>query len=85
MSSTGDFTKCLCGLLWHITCHHDYFKERAAVLPNFVTNFFYDHNDYIKKKQSKPKLLAVKLNNYVEDLSTFLAQPWMSRHPGFSK
>ena len=86
VSSTGDkFVKLLSGLLWHITCHHGCFLERAAALPSFVTNFLANQNNYTKKQKPKPQLLQTKLKTYIKEISTFLVQPWMSRRKQFQR
>ena len=72
------FVKCLVSLLWHITCHHTFFKERAASIPEIFGKFS-DMNDYAKKKKAKPQLQSKSLNESIEELSTYLVQPWFHR------
>ena len=83
ISTTGKkFVSSLASLLWHITCHHNRFRERSASLPDFVEKFA-DYNDFAQKHQSKPKLEANKLRKYIDDIVPFLTQPWMLKHASF--
>lgn len=84
VSTTGKkFLKSLTDLLWHITCHHDKFSERAAPLPSFVVEKFANYNCFTDKHQPKPKLEATKLRKYISDIVTFLTQPWMLKNATF--
>ena len=84
VSSTGKkFVGSLANLLWHITSHHNTFRNRAASLPKFVNDIFANWNDYIQKKIAKPQLSQNKLKTHIDDVSVFLSQPWMSRYKSF--
>lgn len=79
LTSTGcKFTKCLTSALWHVTCHHQFFKDRSAAIPDIFAKFS-NMNDYAKKKKSKPRLQSSSLKTYIEELSAFLVQPWFNR------
>ena len=73
VNTTGiEFVKYLTSLLWHITCHHNVFKDRAAKLPAFVLN------DYISKKKFIQSYL-VGIVQFLDEMSSFMIQPWMNQ------
>jgi hypothetical protein len=83
ISTTGKkFVTSLVNVLWHITCHHDRFSERGALLPSFVERFAC-YNYYIQKHQSKPQLEEKNLRKFISDIVTFLTQPWILKHKNF--
>ena len=80
VNTTGiEFVKCFTPVLWHITCHHDVFEDRAAKLPAFVLQKFANLNDQISKKKSKPKLSCEAKVQSLDKMASFMIQPWMNR------
>ena len=39
LSTAQHFAKTLQSMLWHITCHHEYFAERSATIPACFAKF----------------------------------------------
>ena len=67
-------------LLWHRTCHHGYYQERSAPIPQ-IFKAFKDRNDFKKKKNAKPKLSSEDLGNLINLLSSKKVHPWLCKNP----
>ena len=79
VETTGKrFVDNLASILWHITCHHDYFRKRFLDIP-LVFNRYQNYDNYIEKRKPKPQLSSEKLSTLVGTLSGFLIQPWFSK------
>ena len=70
--------KSILNALWHITCHHQYFKERGSKVPAYFAAFA-DLDDYKSKKLKKPELKVEHLQRFISELSTHLSHPWFSK------
>ena len=79
VETTGKtFVECLTSLLWHITCHHEYFREKSLDIP-LIFQKYKNFDNYAAKHKSKPQLSSEKLSTSLDSLSGFLIQPWFSK------
>ena len=65
-------------MLWHITCHHEYFAERSATIPARFAKLK-NLNNYAAQKHSKSLLRSSEFKKFTEKMSVFLTQPWFSK------
>ena len=62
-------------MLWHITCHHEYFAERSTTIPACFEKFKNLNNHTAQK----PLLCCSELKKFTEKMSAFLMNPWFSK------
>ena len=70
------FTKAMSNALWYLDPHHDTLSARGISLPVPLQRFC-NYNDYKRKKEKKPHLSQIDLDQHVNALSSFLLQPWI--------
>ena len=68
----------LCDSLWHITCNHEYFADRCCPIPDLFSQFK-NLNDYQAQKKAKPRLSCEIIKGFVDKLSGYATQPWLTR------
>lgn len=78
VSSGQSFIKALSSTLWYIDPHHNTLRQRGVVIPNLFKKFS-GYNDYKRKKEKKPQLSQLVLNQHVQLLGEYLSQPWFCR------
>ena len=61
----------------YIDPHHSKFVERGIYLPDCFS-MYKGYNDFKRKKEKEPRLSREGLEQYIQQLSTILMQPWMS-------
>ena len=79
LSTTQHFAKTLQSMLWHVTCHHEYFAETSATIPAHFAKFK-NLNDYAAQKHSKPLLCSPELKKFTEKMSVFLTQGFWNHY-----
>ena len=77
-SAGEEFVRKLSATLWYLDCHHANFKNQGIKIPTLFLRFE-GYNDYIAKKQKKPRLSKEGLNEHLRNLSALLCQPWFCR------
>ena len=64
--------------LWHITCNHDYFADRCCPISDLFSQFK-NLNNYQAKQQAKSRLFCEIMKGFVDKLSGYTTQPWLTR------
>ena len=73
----ANFVSMLSQVLWYLDPHHEKFASRGIHLPDRFSAYR-GYNDFKKKKEKEPRLLADGLQHHLDQLSGVLMQPWMS-------
>ena len=77
--ATGkSFIRALSSALWCLDPHCDTLHERGVSLPVHFDKYC-GYNDFVRKKEKKPRLSQEGLNQHLQALSDFLSQPWFCR------
>ena len=58
-------------MVWHITCHHEYFAEKSTTIPACFAELK-NLNNYAAEKHPKPLLCSSEFKKFTEKTSAAL-------------